>query len=70
MLTGIGLGSRPANNLYTIFRSAIIENCEGATIESAAIHRGSAFEIVVNRGLVIEIQPIQLLLRGYNTIAV
>jgi hypothetical protein len=50
-----------ANNPDSIFRDTIIENSERATVESATRHRGSASEIVVDRGPVVKVQPVSLL---------
>jgi hypothetical protein len=51
LLTGV------ANDLYSIFCGVIVENCERAAVDSATSHRGSACEIVVDRGPVVEVQP-------------
>ena len=64
------LRDMPANNLHAILRDCIVEDCEGAPVDGATGHRGSAFEIVVNGGLVVEIQPVLLLLRSYDSVAV
>lgn len=49
-----------AKDLDSVFRDIVGENCERATVGSAATHRGSASEIIVNCGPVVEIQPVQL----------
>jgi hypothetical protein len=63
------LGTGLAFHLDLIFRDAIVENGERAAVGGAACHGGSAYEIVVNRGPVVEIQPVQLF-RGHSSVIV
>ncbi len=58
-----------AFHLDSIFRDTIVENGERSAIGSATCHGSSAYEIVVNCGLVVEIQPVQLF-RGHSSVIV
>jgi hypothetical protein len=54
------LHARLANDLDSVLRRGIVEDCEWAAVGGATSHGGSASEIVVNRGPVVKIQPVHL----------
>src|SRR5207253_6105257 len=62
-------GSRWAVDFHPVFRSRIVEDCESAAVECAARHRGSAAEVVVDGGPIVENQP-DYLIRGHLSITV
>src|SRR6266699_4163252 len=67
--SGKGSGSRCAVDFHPVFRGSIVEDCEGATVECAARHRGGAAEIVVDRSPIVEIKR-EDLFRVYLSITV
>ena len=55
LASSVRLMDGSADDFDSILRRAVVKDREGAAVESATRHRRSAFEIIVDRGFVVEV---------------